>query len=168
MANFGKRSRTREPTRSSPTCVHGHTWKHIGFRDFVQDRSICAQILAGIGRHCCKYVWKVGWRHASSFACSEHGPHLVHGPGTHMVFQLLNISLSLSLSLFIPLSFSLALKKHYHPPPQKKKLSIYIYTYCRAENLSKNCPFLSWKSVQIFQFSYLFFKNSLLSAGKMW
>ena len=31
---------------------------------------------------------------------------------------------------------------------------IYIYRYmcCRVENLSKNCPFLSWKSVQKFPF----------------
>ena len=45
---------------------------------------------------------------------------------------------------------------------------IYIYICCRVENPSKNCPFLSWKSVQVFfVFVFLFFKYLLLSAGRM-
>ena len=50
----------------------------------------------------------------------------------------------------------------------QKAISIYIYICCRVEIPSKNCPFLSWKSVQNFPFFlFLFFKNLLLSAGRM-
>ena len=57
------------------------------------------------------------------------------------------------------------------PPMQEHYLLKYIqHICCRVENPSKNCPFLSWKSVQIFPFFlflFLLFKNIILSAGRM-
>ena len=80
---------------------------------------------------------------------------------SHSMSLCMSLSISLSMSPSLSLSMSLSMSL---------SLSHYIYICCRVENPSKNCPFLSWKSVHFFCFFFFCFcfsKIFFFLAGRM-